>query len=282
MAPTTTRRSGFQPRPHTGPRTGIIAAVSLLLTLTAWSQPALQLTFDDSLDAGPLKPLLAEAVTLVPGKSGQAASVGPGAKLAYPAPEFLKDGFDIRLWIKHDRALGPYPNTRRSGFSFDVAQDGELVEPQPRLRPAALVRPGSSGRRDADLWFEELVYLYHETPNERNRICLQKRQGTDYILFSMSDGTGRAKGAQFSGNWFAMKSPPLNWPANTWHELRITASRAKGEAALYIDGGLAASAQGSELPQEIADRFWLGSLNGRSQMLGVIDEVTIRPAREGE
>jgi len=132
----------------------------------------------------------------------------------------------------------------------------------------------------ADLHYQELVYLYHETANERNRICLQKRGGTDYILFSMSDGTGKAKGAAFSGNWFALKSPALDWAAETWHDIRITASRQRGEAALYVDGRRVAFAQGTQLPREVGERLWLGSLAGRSPMLGWLDNVTIAPMRE--
>lgn len=195
----------------------------------------LHIRFDTGLEAEGVAPVLAEGVTLEPAREGRAARIGAGANLAYTAPEFLTEGFDIRLWVKHDRPL-------------------------------------------RDLHFEELVYLYHETPDEKNRICLKKRQGTDYILFSMSDDTGRAKGAQFAGDWFAMKSPPLDWEADAWRELRITADRARGEAALFIDGVQVAGAQGTEMPRQVGERLWLGSLMGRSHMLGLLDEVVILPA----
>ncbi len=132
-----------------------------------------------------------------------------------------------------------------------------------------------------DLHYREIVYLYHETPDGKNRLCLQKRGGTDYILFSMSDGTGRAKGAAFAGNWFALKSPPLQWPAGTWHELRLIADRVRGQAALYVDGAPVVAAEGTQFPQALGDRLWLGSLAGRSGLQGRIDDVSILPV-EGE
>jgi len=197
-----------------------------------------RLGFEGGWQAGPVRPLVAEGLTQSPGHTGDAVGLGPDSKLAIPAPAFLKDGFDLRLWVRHEQALTDYR-------------------------------------------YDELVYLYHETPNWRNRICLLKRAGTDYLLFSLSDDTGAAKGADFAGNWFAMKSPPLQWAAGTWHELRVTASRARGEAALYVDGRCVAAATGTQFPQVVADRLWLGSLQGRSQMRGTLDDVTIAPAAGG-
>lgn len=131
----------------------------------------------------------------------------------------------------------------------------------------------------ADLHLEELVYLYHDTPDMRNRICLKKRIGTDRILFAMSDSTDRAKGAIFAGDWFAMQTAPLDWPANTWHCIRVTASRTAGRAALYVDGEQVAAAEGSQLPDE-PGTLWLGSWSGRSQALAVFDDIVIAPAQE--
>lgn len=218
-----------------------VASIAALLVAALGGLPAaclgqgLHVRFDAGLEADGVGPVVAEGVTLEAGREGRAARIGAGANLAYPAPAFLTEGFDIRLWVKHDRPL-------------------------------------------RDLHFEELVYLYHETADEKNRICLQKRQGTDYVLFSMSDDTGRAKGAQFAGDWFAMKSPPLDWEADTWHELRIIADRAAGEAALFIDGVQVARARGTEMPRQVGERLWLGSLMGRSHMLALLDEVVILPA----
>lgn len=183
-------------------------------------------------------PLEAEGLQKVAGRTADAVAIGAAGRLAIPAPPSLADGFDIRLWVRHEKAL-------------------------------------------ADHHYDELVYLYHETDDLKNRISLLKRAGTDYILFSMSDGTGRAKGAEFAGNWFAIKSPPQRWAAGTWHELRITASRAAGEAALYIDGQCVAAAQGTQFPEKVADRLWLGSLQGHSQMQGALDDLSIGPAPEG-
>ncbi len=133
-----------------------------------------------------------------------------------------------------------------------------------------------------DLHFEELVYLYHESAREQSRICLTKRAGCDYLLFSMSDSTGRAKGTAFAGNWFAMKSKPLDWEANSWHGLRITASRAGKQASLTIDGVCVATASGTKMPQVLGERLWLGNLAGRCQMLGLLDEVQIAAVQEGQ
>jgi len=212
-----------------------ILGAMLVAAGAVWAAPALSITFDD----GSAKPILAEGIETVDGRSGDAARIGWGAKLTYATPQFLTEGFDIRLWVRHDRPI-------------------------------------------RELNYEDLVYLYHETADEKNRILLKKRIGTDRILFAMSDGTGRAKGAQFSGNWFAMRSRPLNWTAGSWHELRITAGRKAKQAALYIDGQCVATATGTEMPQALADSFWVGSLNGRSQMLGTIDDLTISPSKGDE
>lgn len=215
--------------------------MKLLLWLWVLAVPAIsgaqtvRVDFDGDWQASPVVPLLAEGLEKLPGHAGDAVGLGAASKLAIPAPPFLKDGFDIRLWVRHERAM-------------------------------------------ADHHYDELVYLYHETPDWRNRISLVKRAATDYLLFSMSDDTAGGKGTAFAGNWFAMKSPPLTWAAGSWHELRVTASRARGEAALYVDGQCAAKAQGTQFPQVIADRLWLGSLQGRSQMQGALDDVTIAPS----
>jgi hypothetical protein len=216
------------------PRTGVVVGLALAVTAVTWAQEPVHLSFDGDWLQGPPQALVSEQVTRVPGRTGDAAHLGLESRLACAAPAFLREGFDIRLWVRHDRPL-------------------------------------------REFHFDELVYLYHQTPDERNRICLQKRAGTDYLVFSMSDGAGRAKGNNFAGNWFAIKSPPLNWPAGTWHELRLTASRAAGTAALCVDGK-PATARGSQLPQQIGERLWLGSWAGRSQIQGDLDDVIIAPA----
>lgn len=218
----------------------IVSRVSLIAALclsAAWADTLAPtaITFDE----GSAEALQSDGVEFVEGRTGKAARIDWGDVLAYSPPAFLTEGFDIRLWVRHQASM-------------------------------------------EDLFFEEPTYLYLETPDGKNRIHLQKRMGTNYILFSMSDGTGRAKGAQFSGNWFAMKSPDLDWPANTWHELRIIACRAAHRAALFIDGEQVAAAEGTEMPQELGERLWIGSLKRRSQMLGDVDDITIAPYEEGE
>ena len=130
----------------------------------------------------------------------------------------------------------------------------------------------------SDLRFEELVYLYHDTEDLRNRICLKKRIGTDEILFAMSD-SGPGKGAEFAGNWYAMTSGPLAWQAGSWHCLRIVADRASGQAALWIDGVKVAAAEGTQFP-EAAGTIWLGSWSGRSQAQAAFDDLTVEAVGE--
>ena len=130
----------------------------------------------------------------------------------------------------------------------------------------------------SDLHFEELVYLYHDTEDLKNRICLKKRIGTDEILLAMSD-SGPGKGAEFAGDWYAMKSGPLQWEAESWHHLRVVADRAAGRAELWIDGRLAASAEGTQFPQ-VAGTLWLGSWSGRSQALAAFDDLLIEAVGE--
>lgn len=213
------------------------AVVMLCCLGHCWPQEAMRLSFDEGLACGAVEPVVAEGAKPVTAEVGRGVQVGPGASLAYPAPAFVTEGFDIRLRVSHLKGID-------------------------------------------EMHFEELTYLYHETEDGRNRILVHKRLGTDYILFAMSDGTGKAKGAQFAGNWFAMKSPPLDWTEGSWHELRLTASRRGQRAALHIDGKQVASAKGTQMPQATSDRFWLGNMKGRCQMLGVIGAVTIAPAGE--
>jgi len=130
----------------------------------------------------------------------------------------------------------------------------------------------------SDLHFEELVYLYHDTEDLKNRICVKKRIGTDEILFAMSD-SGPGKGAEFVGDWYAMKSGPLAWEAGSRHHLRIVADRQAGRAELWIDGEKVASAEGSQFP-EAPGTLWLGSWSGRSQALAAFDELAVEAVGE--
>lgn len=125
----------------------------------------------------------------------------------------------------------------------------------------------------SDLHFEELVYLYHDTEDLKNRICLKKRIGTDEILFAMSD-SGSGKGEEFAGNWYAMTTGPLAWEAGSWHSLRIVADRKAGRAELWIDGEQVASAEGTQFPEALGT-LWLGSWSGRSQARAAFDDLTV-------
>lgn len=130
----------------------------------------------------------------------------------------------------------------------------------------------------SDLRFEELVYLYHDTEDLKNRICLKKRIGTSEILFALSD-SGPGKGAEFAGNWYAMVSGQLDWAAGSEHTLRIVADRAAGRAALWIDGVEVAAAEGTQFP-EAAGTICLGSWSGRSPARAEFTALTIAPAGE--
>ena len=167
----------------------------------------------------------------------------------------------------------------RSGQGLWVGPGARLSLPAPEFLPQGLDLTLWVCHRQAmaDLRFEELVYLYHDTPDMRNRICLMKRIGTDRIVFAMTDSTGTAKGAIFAGNWFALQSRDLAWEANSWHALRITASRAQGRAALYVDGEQVAAAEGTQFP-EVAGTLCIGNWSGRSQALATFDDITIAPA----
>lgn len=131
----------------------------------------------------------------------------------------------------------------------------------------------------ADLRFEELVYLNHDTEDLKNRIMLQKRIGTDRILFAITNNQGNTKGQIFAEDWYAMQSGPLDWAAGSWHELRIVANPAQGTAALYLDAQMVASAEGTQFP-EVAGTLCIGNWSGRSQALAVFDDITIAPVGE--
>ena len=130
----------------------------------------------------------------------------------------------------------------------------------------------------SELHFRELVYLYHDTEDLKNRICVKKRIGTDEIVFAMSDA-GPGKGAEFAGNWYAMTSGPLAWEAGRWHQLRIVADRTAGRAEFWIDGAQVASAEGTQFP-EATGTVWLGSWSGRSQARAAFDDLKIEAVGE--
>jgi len=207
-----------------------VALLVLCLLPPALAQEGLTVRFDAIPESWTV-----EGAEPAQGREGPALWVDRDARVSFPAPEAITDGFDITLWVSHRAAL-------------------------------------------SDLRFEELVYLYHDTEDLKNRICLKKRIGSDEILFAMSD-SGPGKGAEFAGNWYAMKSGPLAWEPGSWHCLRIVADRASGRAALWIDGVEVAAAEGTQFP-EAAGTVWLGSWSGRSQALAAFDELTIAPVGE--
>jgi hypothetical protein len=168
----------------------------------------------------------------------------------------------------------------REGNALFVGPGAEISMPTPEALTRSFAVEVWVRHEEAlsDLRFEELVYLYHDTEDLKNRICLKKRIGTDEILFGMSD-SGPGKGAEFAGDWYAMTSGPLAWEAGSWHHLRIVANREAGRAELWIDGEQVASAQGTQFPQQLGT-LWLGSWSGRSQVQAAFDDLSVEVVEE--
>lgn len=207
-----------------------LALLALLLLGAGGAEEGIHVRFDSIPEGWSV-----EKAEITKGREGPALWIGREARVSFPAPAFIAEGFDITLWVSHREAL-------------------------------------------RDLRFEELVYLYHDTNDLKNRICLKKRIGTNEILFSMSDA-GPGKGAEFAGDWYAMTSGELDWEAGSWHCLRIVADHVHGCAELWIDGAKVASAEGTQFPKA-AGTIWLGSWSGRSQALATFDELILAPAGE--
>ena len=129
----------------------------------------------------------------------------------------------------------------------------------------------------SDYYFRRLVYFYHETPDMKNRIGILKRAGTNRFVFFLSDGKGRAKGNNFAGDWFALASPAMHWPAGSWRHVVCTADKSQGLAQFFLDGKKVAEARGKEFPEKLGDVFWVGSEQGHSWMRGAIDDLRIEP-----
>ena len=177
---------------------------------------------------------------------------------------------------------------RAEGVTFVPGTDGQAGA---ITRPAVLAYPASVLNPDAftislrvrhsvpigDLFYRRLTYVYHETDDLKNRLAIVKRAGTNCLMFAMSNGTGRAKGDDFGGDWFSMTAGPLDWTTGSWHTITATADRAASVAQLFIDGKKVAEAHGSEMPEKHAEALWIGSEMGHSWMRGDIDELTIEP-----
>ncbi len=130
-----------------------------------------------------------------------------------------------------------------------------------------------------DHFYDEMTYVYHETEDMKNRIGFVKRSATSYFVFYLSNAKGGGKGENFGGNWFSLKTPSFDWPADTWHHVVLAASRKAGRARVVIDGKLCAEAAGDQFPERWGQRLWIGSRMGASPVEGVIDEVRIGPPR---
>jgi len=112
---------------------------------------------------------------------------------------------------------------------------------------------------------------YFEAVDGKNSILLMKRAGTESIVYSVSNREGKYLG----GSWDRMTSKNCYWAAGTWHHIAITGSRSAEKAALYVDGELLASAEGTEFPDSLAGDIRIASGNGRYPINGVMDELTI-------
>lgn len=205
--------------------------------------------------------------------AGPATAVAAGLTLA----------FEGRL----EGAAGEVPS-RVEGVTFAEGVTGQAAV---ITRPAVLAYPGSvfspdaftisfQVRHDEDLsalLYRRLTYVYHETEDLRNRLAIVKREGTSSLVFSMSNGSGAAKGDDFGGDWFSLTTGPLDWRAATWHRVVAAADRKAGIAQLFVDGRKVAEARGSQLPDRFAGPLWLGSEMGHSWMRGRLDEFSIEP-----
>ena len=128
-----------------------------------------------------------------------------------------------------------------------------------------------------DHFFRRLVYFWHETADMKNRIGILKRAGSNSFVFFFSDNQGRAKGANFGGDWFAMATAPMEWESGSWHHVRCTADRSRQIAQFFIDDRKVAEATGTQFPEKSGDVFWVGTEQGHSWMRGAIDDLRIEP-----
>ena len=184
-----------------------------------------------------------------------------------------------------DAASGTKP-VQSEGVTFVPGREGQAARID---RPAVLTYSTQGFNPDAftisfrvkhdtslrDAFFRRFTYFYHETPDLKNRIGILKRAGSNTFVFFFSNGQGRAKGENFGGDWFAMATPPLDWDANTWHEIVCTADKAKETAQFFIDGKKVAEAKGTQFPEKLGDVFWIGTEQGHSWMRGAVDDLKI-------
>ncbi len=212
---------------------------------------------------------------------GLLAAALAAARLASPAGARLECRFDGSL-----RGVSGRAPAQAKGVQFVPGRQGQaaLID-----RPAVLTYPAKGFNPNAftvSFWvrhekplsayyFRRLTYFYHETPDLKNRIGLMKRAGSNRFVFFLSDGRGRAKGNNFGGDWFAMETRPLEWPAGSWHHIVCAADKAKRVAQLVIDGRKEAEARGDQLPQRVADAFWIGTQQGHSWMRGAMDDLRV-------
>ena len=209
---------------------------------------------------------------LVPLAAGAAAGA---AVLKCPFDEGLADASGVAP----AKAEGVRLVTGREGRAAFITRPAVLTYPTKGFNPSAFtisfwVRHDKALK---DYFFRRLAYFYHETPNMRNRIGIQKRAGTNCIVFFFSDGQGRAKGNNFAGDWFAMATGPMDWAPGTWHHIVAAADKAKGIAQFFIDGTKVGEAKGTQFPEKLGDVLWVGTEQGHSWMRGAIDELTIEP-----
>ena len=138
-------------------------ALLVVLTVLAFSAPGADKTMHFRFD-GDLK-----------GESGTAAAKADSVRFG--------DGHEDHAVMIDRPAVLAYPT---DGLNTDAFTISFWVRHEKRLE---------------DYFYRRLVYFWHETADMKNRIGILKRAGTNYFVFFFSDNQGRAKGANFGGDW---------------------------------------------------------------------------------
>jgi hypothetical protein len=195
-------------------------------------------------------------------------------------------GAEWRLSCEGDLRAGGKEPAEATAVTFAPGRQGQgiLLQRGSRLAydPADLDRQEFSisfwvkhPRPLRDYFYDEMTYVYHETPDAKNRIGFVKRSATSYFVFYLGNAQGGGKGQNFAGDWFALKTPVCDWEAESWHQITLVASKQARRARVVIDGRLCAEASGDQFPEAWGPALWLGSRAGASPVEGVLDEVQI-------
>lgn len=172
-----------------------------------------------------------------------------------------------------------YTTGRQGAYAAVIERPARLAYPADMLNPGqfTVTLRVKHPKPLNDYFYRRLTYLYHETSDMKNRIGIQKREGSNSFVFFLSDAQGNARGRLFGGDWFSMATGPIECDADSWHEIVCTADKDKGMAQFFIDGVKVAQAEGTEFPERIGEMVWIGSEQGHSWMRGAIDELRVEP-----